>query len=72
MIEILAAEGDLRTGEIVDKLFSLKTNKKTVCRNELYKQPMQVMTAVLCRKPIMKIGFDASAKQIIWGIRDSD
>jgi len=56
----------------MDKLYSIKTNSKTVCRHELYKQPMQVMTAVLSRKPISKIGFDTSAKQVIWGIRDSD
>ena len=72
MIEILTVEGDLCTGEIMDKLYSIKTNSKTVCRHELYKQPMQVMTAVLSRKPISKIGFDRSAKQVIWGIRDSE
>ena len=72
LVQILETEGDLRTGQILDELCSTQTNPKTASRNNFYKQPVRVVVNVLKRKPILKIGFDASAKQAVWGIRDSE
>ena len=75
IVDILTIEGNLCTGEILDELRSTKTEpgrKYLRSGNNLYDQPINVIINVLKRKPIIKIGFDQSARQAVWGIIDSE
>ena len=71
LVTILEEEGELNTGQILDKLHSSEGNLSTGSRNNFFNQPIRVITNVLRRKPIMKVGFDQSSKQAVWGISDS-
>jgi hypothetical protein len=68
LVTILSDEGNLTTGQVLEKLHSSETSKSTGSKCNFYNQPIRVVTNVLRRKPIIKVGFDCAVKQAVWGV----
>jgi hypothetical protein len=72
--EHLEQNGDATTGQIHDWVTKLKPTRKNRAKGAGFMtgQSLNVLSNVLRRKPIVKVGFDNEANQAIWGIRDSE
>lgn len=73
IIQYLEHNGDATTGEIQDWVRDLQPVRNRIRgAGHSTGQSINVLSNVLKRKPIIKVGFDLGAKQAIWGIRDSE
>jgi hypothetical protein len=72
--EHLEKNGDATTGQIQDWVKELRPTRKNRAKGAgfMTSQSLNVLSNVLRRKPIVKVGFDNEANQAIWGIRDSE
>ena len=69
----LEQNGDATTGEVREWLRDQRP-KNGSSRGTGFgqSQSLNVLSNVLKRKPIVKVGFDNQARQAVWGIRDSE
>ena len=70
----LEQNGDATTGQILDWVTELRPTRKNRAKGAGFMtgQSLNVLSNVLKRKPIVKVGFDNQARQAVWGIRDSE